>query len=273
MNQAYSSFNTFLKAFGVDNNDYLGGGNFSRVYKTNRNTVIKFTVDEKYIEYVRSFAGKDNSLAPEVVNDFGVVGKLLEDSYDGGKRYNKCVDIYALELPLYTEVYSLGKWGDNTDPKKYAKLSRSIQLITSMLYKDVVNDWESFEESLAGYKSDLEDLQKSGCDIMDVIDLTATIKSIVDSGRAFVDLCTGNCMIDGSGNLRITDPIASRSTVSSVINSSFDYELEDVFKEIDFDSVKSITKLLGTKSSKDFVDFMAKVHYNAVNESILWRVV
>lgn len=135
-----------------------------------------------------------------------------------------------------------------------------------MLYKDVVNDWESFEESLAGYKSDLEDLQKSGCDIMDVIDLTETIKSIVDSDRAFVDLCTGNCMIDGDGNLRITDPIASRSTVSSVGNSSFDYELEDVFKEIDFDSVKSITKLLGTKSSKDFVDFMAKVHYNAVNE-------
>ena len=49
--------------------------------------------------------------------------------------------------------------------------------------------------------------------------------------------------------------------------------LEDVFNKIDIGSVGEITKLLGTKSSQEFIDFMAKVHYNAVNESVLWRVV
>lgn len=265
MRQSYSSFNTFLKAFGVDNNEYLGGGNFSRVYKTNRGTVIKFTVDEKYIEYVRSFVGKENSLAPEIITDFGIVGKLLEDDFDGGKRYNKYVDIYALELPLYAEVYSLGQWGGNTDPKKFQKLSLCIQYITSLAYNNMANDYEPFEESMAGYKNNLEKLKGLGLNLMDVIDITSVVKNLVEDERAFVDLCIGNCMVDGSGNLRVTDPVASRNTVSALGDSSYDYDFEDVFNKIDLGSVGEITKLLGTKSSQEFIDFMAKIHYNAVN--------
>lgn len=66
----------FLEVLGLNRNDQIGSGNFSRNFMTNRNTVLKLTVDKAYLSFVRNAQATHNMYLPQLVTDFGEICTL-----------------------------------------------------------------------------------------------------------------------------------------------------------------------------------------------------
>ena len=65
---------------------------------------MKFTIDETYMAYINAITDKPNPLAPEVLNNFGEVAKVLCEDWNGRANVYKEVPLFAVELPKYLHI-------------------------------------------------------------------------------------------------------------------------------------------------------------------------
>jgi len=227
----------------------LGSGHFSCVYATNRMTVLKFTVDNKYNDFVQLCKKIENPLFPKILNDFGVVAEV------GGTK------LYAYELPMYVD-WSEALISKQSVDEVYEHLGRAKSGI-----KNILDDGNKFKEKVIYSKSwdricSVETFSnrrgmevvsaiclKFGIEFNTLMDALYSIKNeFKNDDRMFLDMHGGNWMCDPkTGGLIMSDPVASYDTVNDGFEPMYlkgCMKIQDVESFYDKEKAEEISKLL-----------------------------
>lgn len=243
----YNNFEFMLANFGIlDYISPIGEGHFSKVYATNRMTVLKFTVDDTYNSFVQLCKKVDNPMFPKILNDFGVVADC-----NGTK-------LYAYELPMYTS------WMDAL-PFQYDEFSdifedfksnlNSLLSIDAKFKMETIYDrnWNILchvptHRDRKGMLGICEVCLKFGLDFNDFMDTINLLRGVFgeDLGT-FFDLHGGNWMCDPkTGQLIISDPVGSQTTLVSgflAIDCIGHIKVSELEDSYDVEKAEEISKL------------------------------
>lgn len=165
----------------------MGHGHFSRVYETGRNTVLKLTTDTSYIRFMESAKKSTNAFMPKYVNMFGSIGTV----------YGR--EVFAVELEMYREIHELVEWEDRESLNEYLDQVKCVVNHSHRIAKDLHS----------GNSSDiLHVIEMLRLDHLELIDALYEVNKLIGDD-CFCDLHSGNWMIDKSGQVVFSDPIAS----------------------------------------------------------------
>lgn len=229
--------------------DSLGSGHFSCVYATNRMTVLKFTVDNKYNDFVQLCKKVDNPLFPKILNDFGVVAEV------------NGIKLYAYELPMYVDwkealiskqniVEMYGYFG-----MAKSEIKRILSDHSKFQTKDIFNEgWEKVcsVETLSN-RCGMDVLSaiclKFGLDFSVLMDALYAVKNAFKGDpRMFLDMHGDNWMCDPkTGSLIMSDPVASYDTVNDGFEPMYLNEcmsIQDIESFYNKEKAEVISKLL-----------------------------
>lgn len=238
-----NSLQLILEAFGIDKNTRpIGHGNYSRAYLTKRGTILKFTIDETYMAYIDAVTTKPNDLAPEILNNFGEVAKVLCEDWDGRANVFKEVPLFAVELPKYKHVWS------SEDVPNIDNLHSAMGSLEYLCSYNLMHDNWSFEENIANMEENFTPIIRAGVDMFQMFDFINMVHKLQDDLDAFNDMHSDNFMWDAVNNrLVVTDPIGSRSHRSSLNTMSTKASRSEVYSRLDMDKITQICDLLSYK--------------------------
>lgn len=249
-----NNLSRFVSLLGINYSEAIGRGNFSCVFETRVGTVIKFTVDKSYYEFIKACRGNENIYLPKVLSDFGCVGKLKTGS-------SKAYDIYALELPKYEKYKnSEHSWWDTT----------TINYVLECL-SDMENLGEIFNLENLAEKINLDRFVIKA----NISDKKEFIKALFfvsrfDKLSSWFDLHGDNVMWNVETNqIVITDPIAEHET-QSAIGCSYTNEcgVNEIFDKGKLSILETISTLINGENAKEFMmltKFKAAVDYKFKN--------
>ena len=238
-----NSLQLILEAFGIDKSTRpVGHGNYSRAYLTKRGTILKFTIDETYMAYINAITDRPNPLAPEVLNNFGEVAKVLCEDWNGRANVYKEVPLFAVELPKYVHINCCENVPNQSNLQR---AMGSLEYLCS--YEMYKYEW-SHEENMANLEEHFEDTIKVGIDAFEMFDFIHLVKNLQDEHNAFNDMHSDNFMWDGvNSRLVVTDPVGSRSHRSSLNTMSTKASRSEVYSRLDLNKITEITKLMSYK--------------------------
>lgn len=262
----YNDFEFMLANFGIlDYISPIGEGHFSKVYATNRMTVLKFTVDDMYDSFVQLCKKVDNPMFPKILNDFGVVADC-----NGTK-------LYAYELPMYTSwsdalPFQSDEFSDIFEDFK-SNLNRLLSIDAKFNTEAVYDrNWSVVchvftHRDRKGILDICETCLKFGLDFNDFMDTINLLRNVFgeDEG-AFFDLHGGNWMCDPkTGQLIISDPVGSHTTAGYgfwAIDGIGNMKVSELENSYNVEKAEEISKLFtsGDAASMKLFKFKKSLH-------------